>query len=365
MDLPISQNKPNQQIKEIKITPKERELKTPAQRKKALVFLIIGFAVSFGFWWSLNQAFSSEQLLDSRNVKAIVLSFVLFGASLGFLGLAATIIKSFTWGSIYIVASTIISLVFFPANLYWLLGWLLIGVAWARYWSMVAEETEHRIRFSLIKSFTHGLGTVLTVTIIGITLMYLGVASDSSKTSDKVISNMSESAGDAVLVLMEKQLPDFERTMTVDTFLSSFGPTEIFSTLPEDFLPEDVIGSLIPDDELKELETLDATAREAAISEARNQLLAPLGLEVDGDQTMEVVVYELINKKLQPLIERYEKFIPPMLALALLSALSIFGALYYWWATLWAHIWYGILRLFHWVSFEEETRKISRALLSD
>ena len=75
---------------------------------------------------------------------------------------------------------------------------------------------------------------------------------------------------------------------------------------------------------------------------------------------METLVRAIIDQKITPVLERYERFIPSVLALALFSALSFFGFVYYWWVVGWAWVWYGLIRGFGWLAVREETLPVHR-----
>lgn len=348
--------KPNEKKKEEPVAPLQSH-----QRNRLISIYALAFVVWAGFWWLIRGAFDAEVLLSTETLWRVSGAFVLFGLSLGLFGLMAAIVRIPRWGIIYALGAGLIPIFFFPFTLFTLAGALLLIAVWFRYWAMVTEESEHRIRFNLVKSVTHGLGTIIYLTVLSVAVFYLAVASQSNQTSNQFIDNVTNSASDAVLAVLDNQLPDFDAQMTLDDFLSQYSDQDITALLPENFLPEDVNQSLLEEEKQNNIENLDETARQAAIEEARTQLLQALNINAEGSDTMETVVRRLVTDKLQPLLERYDTVIPPVLALALFSVLSILGLVYFWWTVLWAFICYGILRILRWVEFIEHTQTVTRA----
>lgn len=334
------------------------------QRNRLISIYTIALIAWVGLWWLIRAAFDSATLLSTDTLWRVSGAFVLFGLSLGLFGLTASLVRMPRWGMLYSGLIGAVTFFFFPLNLFTAAGALLLASVWFRFWSMMTDEAQHRIRFNLVKNITHGLGTIIMLTVLSVAVFYLSVASQSNQTSRQFINNVTNSAADAVLVVLDSQLPEFDRAMTMDEFLTKYSDQDITSLLPENFLPEEVDESLLEEEQQESIADLDETARQAALEEARLQLLEALNIHAEGDETMETVVRRLVSDKLQPLLERYETVIPPVLALALFSVLSILGIVYFWWVVLWASIWYGIFRILRWVEFQEETQKVVRANLS-
>ncbi|USN53822.1 MAG: hypothetical protein H6760_01475 [Candidatus Nomurabacteria bacterium] len=349
-------SKQNKKKKEEPVAPLQYH-----QRNRLIGIYAFAILAWAGFWWLIRTAFAAEMLLSAETLWLVSGAFVLFGLSLGLFGLMAAVVRIPRWGVLYAAGAGLLPIAFFPLNLFTLAGALLLMAVWFRYWAMVTEESEHRIRFNLVKSVTHGLGTIIYLTVLSVAVFYLAVTSQSNQTSTTFIDNVTNSASDAVLAVLDNQLPEFDAQMTLDAFITQYSDQDITALLPENFLPEDVNKSLLEENTQQNIENLDETARQAAIEEARTQLLQALNIHAEGSDSMETVVRRLVEDKLQPLLERYDTVIPPVLALALFSVLSILGLVYFWWIVLWAFICYGILRILRWVEFVEHTQTVTRA----
>jgi len=282
---------------------------------------------------------------------------------MGFLGFSASIMHASNIGGLTILLGAISALVIFPLTIATAAGCLVIVIAWGRYWAMVSEEAMSRLKYSLVKNTTHGLGSAITLTVLAVALFYLGYASTTRETNDQFIDRATEGAGSAVVNILEKQLPGFKAEMTVDDFLSQYGQNQISTVVPMDFIPQQFNQSLLPDAERSRLESLDTVTRKAALAEARAAMLVPLNITVNGNERMDTVIKALVAEKIKPLLEDYEHYIPPVLALAVFSALSLLGMVYFWWSVGWAGVWYGLIHSFHWTTKREETVSVHRLLI--
>lgn len=336
---------------------------TPKQRGRALVLCALGLAAIVAFWWAVRTTVELTDFSELQGLWRPALAFVLFGITIGFLGLSASIMHTSNIGGLTILLGAISASLIFPLTIATAAGCLVVIIAWGRYWAMVSEEAMSRLKYSLVKNTTHGLGSVITLTVLSVALFYLGYASTTHETNDQFIKRATDGAGSAIVNILEKQLPGFKADMTVDDFLSQYGQNQISTVVPMDFIPQPVNQSLLPDAERSRLESLDQAARTAALVQARTALLAPLNIKVDGNEHMDVVVKALVAQKIRPLLEEYQHYIPPVLALAVFSALSLLGIIYFWWIVGWAAIWYGLVHSFHWITKREETVSVHRLMI--
>jgi hypothetical protein len=340
--------------------PKEPKQEQDVVTRRRIALCAFGMLAMLAFWLSVRLTFSELDLSELVGLWAPALAFILFGAMIGWLGTSASLLHASNLGGFTLLVGSLIPLLLFPITWVTLAACLVAVIAWGRYWGMVSEETTSRIRYSLTKSVTHSLGTVVTLTVLSVALCYLGFVSLRHETSQTFVERVSTGTSDSILTLFERKLPGFQRTMTVDEFLLAFSEKDLASAFPQDFLPNEVSASLLSNESRTEIATLDDAAKVAALSSARTQLLTPFGLNVDGDQSMETLVRAIIGQKITPVLERYERFIPSVLALALFSALSILGGVYFWWVVGWAWVWYGLVRGFGWLTVREETLPVHR-----
>lgn len=346
------------------LTHPTHEPLTQSQRTKALLLCGLGFVTIVSFWWAVRGTIMYTDFSELHGLWRAALAFILFGLTIGFFGFTASLLHASNLGGLTILLGSASALLFFPWTIATLAASLLAVVAWARYWAMVSEETMSRIRYSLTKSATHGLGSTVTLTVLAVALFYLGYASTTNETNDQFINRATAGASTAVVRVLERQLPGFRADMTVDEFLTQFGQNQLTSVIPDDFVPSQVNESLLPDAERSRIDSLDAEARTAALTQARTALLVPLNINVDGNERMDTVVNALVSQKLRPVLEQYKRYIPPVLAIAVFSALSLLGFFYFWWAVSWAYAWYGLVRLLGWLKVREESATIHRVAIS-
>lgn len=344
---------------------RERKALTPAQKSRAYILGAVLLLVAAGFWWSLRSSLGVGLDLSRDTVQTLSVTFILFGWLLALIALAAAFIRQPWWGFCLLSLTALIHFVFFPWTYYSWAAVVLAVVIWLRFWLMVDEEAENRIRFNLIKVVTHGLGTAVTFTVLVIAISYLSLNSVSNQSGRDMTQRIIDSTSETILSLFKSQLKDFNRQDSLDTFLTRYGPTDFQNALPGGIVPTEYSEKLLVEAERAELDNLEAGAREAVLRQVRLEFLKPFGITAEGTEPLETVVHRAVQERLEPALKPFENWVPPILALALFSALSILGGVFYWWAVLWAAVAYGLLRWLKLIQPITRTETVSAMELRD
>ena len=344
---------------------RNRSFLTPGQRSRAISIGAVMVLVSAGFWWSLHTSLETGLDLAGWAIRSYVATFVLFGWLLALFALAAAFIRQAVWGFCLLGLAALTHFIFFPWSYYGLAAVVIAVVVWLRFWLMVDEEAENRIRFNLVKVVTHGLGTAVTFTVLVVAISYLNLNSVSNQSGRDMTQRIIDSTSETILSLFKSQLKDFNRQDSLDTFLTRYGPADFQKALPSGIVPTEYSDKLLIESERVELDSLEAGAREAVLRQVRLEFLKPFGITAEGTEPVESIVHRVVQDRLESALKPFEKWVPPIMALALFSALSILGGVFYWWAVLWASLGYGLLRWLKLIQPTTRTETVSAMELRD
>src|SRR3989338_8125445 len=184
---------------------RNRSFLTPGQRSRAISIGAVMVLVSAGFWWSLHTSLETGLDLAGWAIRSYVATFVLFGWLLALFALAAAFIRQAVWGFCLLGLAALTHFIFFPWSYYGLAAVVIAVVVWLRFWLMVDEEAENRIRFNLVKVVTHGLGTAVTFTVLVVAISYLNLNSVSNQSGRDMTHRIIDSTSETILSLFKSQ----------------------------------------------------------------------------------------------------------------------------------------------------------------
>ncbi len=339
---------------------------------KPLIFALLMLIATILFWWCLSLFFTTTSLphliylvssalillivfllfsvlVESRNV--VYLTFIL---SLGGFFLFFSPSEELTMG-IYIIGLLLFLLV------------LVIG------YGLMSREKDQRLKLSLKKIWKRGLPFAITGIALIVSLVYyfnplLNLSQEKIEIPTQVFSFLLKPASGIV----SKILPFYDPEMTIDETLASGlilqgeGPQLQVEDVPADLLEkidfsnlENLdINELLKDPAVKDFLKEQVSQGDTAdlVAEQRKQLSQSLGVELKGDETMEVVLANLVNSKLDEFVGPYAKEISLGITVALFLILKLVGKLFGLLAMILSRILFSILLLFKTVRIEEEMR---------
>lgn len=210
----------------------------------------------------------------------------------------------------------------------------------------VSYEKETKTKINFFWCFKKRLGLVFTLVCLLIALAYYfspSLLKGNNHTEIKLPQKTFDVLLRPLTGLIKSRLPFYRPEMTVDEMLTMFSLTEeenLFSTnmSPEIYHIIQSKGTQITTTDLNKLlqnpeitnliyeEIKERTKRlsQAELLKQREEYSKKLGINIEGNETLDVLLYKLANAQINSIGADYRKYIPITLAIGLFFALRFF-----------------------------------------
>lgn len=338
---------------------------------KHLILALFMFLATVLFWGYLSLFFKS---VSGVHLGYLTLSWLIF---LIIFLLLSVLIRSRN----IIYACFIISLgcffLFFPFSQELIAGSYLIGLLLFLLCLIVGTELmilekKQRLGLCLRKIWKRGLPWAITGIALMVSMVYyfnplVNINQEKIEIPTEVFSFILKPASGIV----GKIIPFYDPEMTIDeTLVSSMVlqgqgikaqdiPLELIDKIDFNNLDKLNINELLNDPEVKSFlkeQAKEGGIDQALLAEQRKQLSASLGVELKGDETMEVVLANLVNSRLDEFVGPYSREISFGVAVALFFVLQLIGKLFALLAIIIAQIVFALLRVCKVIRIEEEMK---------
>ncbi len=256
---------------------------------------------------------------------------------------------------------------------YYLIGILFFILCLVISTELMLKEKSERLKFSLRRIWRRGIWWLITGMALIIALVYyfnplLDVNQQEIKIPQDFFGLILKPASSVV----GKIIPFYEPEMTIDQTLASNmllsgNKNMSFSGLPPELINrieinnfENInIGQLLEDPAIKSFiqeQTSQDKINPQLLAEQREQLSQTLGIELKGDETMEAVLANLVNSKINEFIGPNAEEISLGITVALFFALQLFGRILSILAKILGQIIFSLLLIFKIVFLKDKMR---------
>ncbi|GEM_PF-1257212 len=241
---------------------------------------------------------------------------------------------------------------------------LVIAVA------LMFKEKEQRLKISLRKIWARGLPWIITALSLVVALIYyfnplIRVGQEKIEIPTGFFNLILKPASGVI----SRMIPFYSPEMTLDQTLSAAlvlqGGEEISSQdIPAELLEkirpkEDGldVNALLQDQEIMSLiEQAGQGINDDILAEQREQLSESLGVELSGNETMDVVLADIVNTRINSFVGPNTRVISLAIAVALFFLLKLVGKLLGIVAVILSRMIFSLLRLFKIVKIREEMK---------
>jgi len=233
-------------------------------------------------------------------------------------------------------------------------------------------EKEERLTLRLKKIWKRGLPWAITGIALMISLVYyfnplVNINQEKLEIPTEIFSFILKPASG----IMGKMIPFYDPEMTIDETLASGMvlqgqgvksqdiPLDLINKIDFNNLDEININELLNDPEIKSFlkeQVSEGGIDQSLLSEQRKQLSETLGVELRGNETMEIVLANLVNSKLGEFVGPYSREISFGVAVALFFILKLVGKFFALLAIIITQIIFSILRVFKVIRIEQEMK---------
>jgi len=233
-------------------------------------------------------------------------------------------------------------------------------------------EKEQRLVLRLRKIWKRGLPWAITGIALMIALVYyfnplININQEKIEIPTEVFKFLLKPASGIV----GKMIPFYDPEMTIDETLASTmvlqGNGQVAQEIPLDLIDkldiknlEDInINKLLGDPAIKSFlkeQVKEGRINQTLLTEQKKQLSETLGVELKGDETMEVVLTNLVNSKLDEFVGPHSQEISFGIAIAFFFVLKFMGKLFALLALVLAKIIFSLLMLFKIIKMKEIQR---------
>lgn len=298
----------------------------------------------------------------------LLIALVFFCAMLALFGVVAMAAKRQRyWVTVLTAAASSLSVLpFFPLRLATFGASVCVCVGLCVWAWRVGGDVQGRIRFQPQLSIHAGFGTGLLLILIGVSLCYYATLGTSAKTAEALRTSLLATSRDGITFYLQKQIPGFRSTMTLDQFLGlvatdklgEFVIPQITQSLDNDTQKQaaykeiteqlkkvnpvfdnqgvtDNVTQQLDENIEKQRSILQeqalaqlSAAQRALLEEARREFLTSFKIDALGSDTMGAVVEKILNRNVTRYVDPYQKLFPPILALSFFFVLQLGSLLF-------------------------------------
>ncbi|MBU4370101.1 hypothetical protein KKG58_05105, partial [Patescibacteria group bacterium] len=340
---------------------------------KSLIFAFFMFLAAILFWGYLSLFFTS--------VSGVYLLYLAL-SWLGFLiifSLLTVLVNNKKIIYLCLILSLSCFFLFFPFSFTqeiitgsYIIGLLLFLVCLIIGTELMFFEKEQRLNVNLRKFWKKGLPWAITGIALIVSLVYyfnplVNINQEKIEIPTEIFSFILKPASG----IIGKMIPFYDPEMTIDETLASGMvlqgqgvksqdiPSDLINKIDFNNLDEININELLNDPEIKSFlkeQVSEGGIDQSLLTEQRKQLSETLGVELKGNETMEIVLANLVNSKLGEFVGPYSKEISFGIAVALFFVLKLVGKIFALLAIIIAQIIFSILRVFKVIRIEQEMK---------
>ena len=335
------------------------------------------------FFYVLEQSFSlpfSEFRGFALIVSRILLPIVLFCAACAAMAIHGMIVTGqwYRYGVTFL--SSAMMFLFFPISPVTFLAFILFVATLTAYHYSIHSDTMSRIKVRPIYTLDAGLGGTMVVLLAAIAILYYGVFSQAHTGNEQLRSAVKESMVNASIEILHSRIPSFNGTVTYDQFIANIIAGNIGADILKQFqdgqiqVPTDAAAESLK----KSLGTPSSTntkvtdndqitkdfqqvvisqlnsAEQLIINETRQSLNTSLGISSPGTASMASVLGAVVDRRVISIVDPYIHFLPAVIAASLFLLLYVFLFFYRYLTRGFGLLWFGILRVSHFIFIKEE-----------
>lgn len=289
-------------------------------KKNTKIFLlsILMLTIVIFFWWQLSIFFKRNFtfktfiyfLIDFLAVVILVLIFNL-------------LIDNRKFAYISFLISAFSFFFFFPLNYLYLISQILLFLLFILSFEFIHQDLKNQLKISLRKTFSRGLAYLITGIVLSVSIIYyrnpiLLLDQNEIFVSPYLVSILTKPIG----FLIGGIIPNYSLDMTIDEFtLKTLESRNQFK------------GFKFP-----------KVLKEEILKKQRKALSETLGMEIKGNETINVLLSKIINKFLRKYIRTYKKQINITIAVGLFLLLRLLGVIIGFFAIILSQIIFLILK---------------------
>ncbi|MFA5030764.1 MAG: hypothetical protein WC495_04200 [Patescibacteria group bacterium] len=356
--------------------------------EKGIVWSAICVIFSVAFFYVLEQSFTISLIGEGSVVtlmSRIFLPIVLFSAFLGAIGIHGMIIPGRLFRYITIFTASVAMFIFFKATAWSGIALVLFFGGVVAYHMSIQGDAKSRVTVVPYYTLTSGLGTVILILIASVSLLFYSTYADKTYEIDGTRAALRDSLVATTISTLEKQVTGFSGDQTVDQLIANM----LTGRMSTNLLPEFTDFNLNNDPErTAQIDQLKATINEQQqalqtsenqfavvatdqlgsvekqlIDQVRSEVSQSIGIELQGDETIRDALVKITDRRIMTFITPYLHYAPIVFSASLFLLLYIFSFLYRYLTRAFGLLWYGILRLVHFIKIREEDVKAKRISL--
>lgn len=364
---------------------------------KEIAWSIITVGFSIFFFAVLTQAFNTP-VLDARSstvtfISRILLPIIMFSAFLGAFAIHAMIVERKLYRYLIPFFSSVTLFLFFQSTEWSFLAAIIAFGTLIAYHATVQGDMLSRVVVRPIYTVAAGLGTVVLALIASASLLYYSSFVSRPYALEDLRTSIRDSIVDTSLSFVQSHTDGFSSELTLDQVIANFLAGRIEANiipqlelkLDEDSVDDPSIQQLketlalqAGEDTAQQLDNEQEAAKQdivavvteqlgeaeqQAIAQVRDELIQSLGIEVTGDASIREVLQKFVDRRIISVVDPYLKYAPIIFAASLFFILYIFSFLYRYLTRGFGLLWYGILRVSHFIFIKEIDIKAKRISL--
>ncbi|MFA5070006.1 MAG: hypothetical protein WC528_01880 [Patescibacteria group bacterium] len=381
----------------------KKEIKlTRGQTIKSMVLGVLTLGAGFLAWFAIARILNNGLRFDSANIWLFIFDVIFpvlaFCLWVAFIGIDAIFIRKKIWVYPLALLSIIPLFMFFPLNIYALIAFTIIVLAYLYFIRGARRERRDRIKFHLINCLKVHLGLTLIFCIAAISLLFYSHMAEKQKNGQTNTNDVvASSTADLVNLFLESQFSNYNPDQTLDEFILQSGQQFIEQLGPQlgegvkvesSFQTENLINKIeeainrgeikrddLPAELLQKLDEGRLTASDVVdaqltslftdqLAAGRDDFLKQLGVEAKGTDKISEVVKKIVSHLLSEGLLPFVTWLPPFLAISLFFTLAIFDFLYVIFVKIIALLIYLVLLISKFIIVKKETKEVEVAELS-
>lgn len=356
--------------------------------EKGIVWSAICVIFAAVFFYVLGQSFTTSVLGEASVVTLvgrIFLPIVLFSAFLGAVGVHGMIIPGRLFRYVTIGIASVAMFIFFKPTVWSGVACILFFGGVIAYHMSIHGDAKSRVNVVPYYTLSSGLGTVILILIAAVSFLFYSTYADKTYEIDGTRTALRDSLVSTTLSALEKQVSGFSEDLTVDQVIANM----LTGRMSTNLLPEFTDFNLQNDPEReRQIDELKATIEEQQrdlqvdesqiaavatdqlgavekqlIDQVRSEISQSVDVELAGDETIRDALVKITDRRIMTFITPYLHYAPIVFSASLFLLLYIFSFLYRYLTRAFGLLWYGILRLIHFIKIREEDVKAKRISL--
>ncbi len=384
------------------VSDKKNSKSNEGHKIRIIALCILTVLAGLLAWYSLYRILDNGLNFESGKTLSSIITLIFpvlsFCLWIAFIGLTAIFINKKLFRYLTYFFSLVGSFLFFGFSFYTLLILIIFALAFSYFSFGIRKERNDRIKFHVLSCIKVHLMITLFICVLGVSIIFYAKLMENENGAEiNTSSALSTSLGNIVNLILVSQFEGYSSDMTLDEFMLLLGE-EIVSQyggqvleeaqVEQSFQQENLVNQIeqaiasgqisrdqIPPDVLEKidqgvLEAEDIVEAElaqvftASLAEGRDDFLAQLGVEAEGNEKMSEVVKKVIEAQAETTFSSWDHLVPPVLAITLFLSLAIFNFLYVILTKIFALLIYMIMLLTGFIKVKKESKEVEIAKIS-